>query len=359
MYRERFVEALKKEIDLKKDLTKGVATVYFGGGTPSVLGVEVLGELLEYVRMRFAVREGAEVTVEVNPDDITPAYAAGLQGAGFNRISMGVQSFADSHLAWMNRRHKAAEAIEAYRILQNAGFGNISLDLIFGYELLSHAVWQENLEQMTALAPQHISAYQMSVEPGSCLSLLLRRGEYTLPPDEICETQYRMLQEHLSACGYQQYEVSNFSLPGFRSRHNSAYWDRTPYLGFGPSAHSFDGTRRFWNTGSIKHYCDFYLSGNASLCEDTSDCFAPERLPAAAGGFEVLSETDVFHEELMLGLRTLDGLELTRLHPGLLHEAMPHLHRQIACGNLILEGDILRIPPEKLFVSDSIIRDSL
>lgn len=340
-------------------MTEGVATVYFGGGTPSVLAAEVLGELLKYVRMRFVVQEGAEVTVEVNPDDITPAYAAGLRAAGFNRVSMGVQSFVDSHLVWMNRRHKSEEAVEAYRMLQAAGFENISLDLIFGYEMLSDALWQENLARMTALAPQHISAYQMSVEPGSRLSALLKAGSYTLLPDEVCEAQYRMLQEQLASCGYQQYEVSNFARPGFRSRHNGAYWDRTPYLGFGPSAHSFDGTRRFWNTGSIKNYCDYYLPGSISLSENSPFSFDPEQLPATAGGFEVLSETDVFHEELMLGLRTLEGLHLSGLNANLLTEAMPQIRRQIASGNLILEGDVLRIPADKLFISDAIIREAL
>lgn len=351
-YREKFIQALQKEIHLKKNNTEGVSTVYFGGGTPSVLSLSVLYEILDSVKKAFGTggSSPAEITVEVNPDDITPEYAKGLKTAGFNRVSMGVQSFIDEHLVWMNRRHRADDAVKAYCLLREAGFENISLDLIFGYTLLSDRQWEYNLNRIITLSPEHVSAYQMSVEPGSRLSALLRRGEYTLPDDAACAAWYQQLQRMLTGAGYEQYEVSSFARAGFRSRHNSSYWNKSPYLGFGPSAHSFDGKSRYWNTDSIKRYCDYYLA-----CDTP---FSVEDLPAYAGGFEILSGTDIFHESLMLGLRTAEGVDLSTLDTKLLVAVMPRIKRQIRLGNLILKDDrYIAIPAGKLFVSDSIIRE--
>lgn len=352
-YREKFIQALQKEIYLKKNRTEGVSTVYFGGGTPSVLSVPVLHEILDAVKNAFgAAGDGSpvEITIEVNPDDITPEYAKGLKAAGFNRVSMGVQSFIDEHLKWMNRRHRADDAVNSCILLREAGFENISLDLIFGYSRLNDRQWEYNLHRLIALSPEHISAYQMSVEPGSRLSLLLRRGEYTLPDDSVCAAQYEKLQQMLAGAGYAQYEVSNFAREGFRSRHNSSYWNKSPYLGFGPSAHSFNGKSRYWNTDSIKRYCAYYLACDAP--------FSMEDLSAHAGGFEILSGEDIFHESLMLGLRTVEGVDLSTLDAELLAVVMPRIKRQIRLGNLVLRDNrYITIPAGKLFVSDSIIRE--
>lgn len=351
-YREKFIQALQKEIHLKKNNTEGASTVYFGGGTPSVLSPSILHEILDSVKIAFGTggSSPAEITIEVNPDDITPEYAKGLKASGFNRVSMGVQSFIDEHLAWMNRRHRADDAVKAYLLLREAGFENISLDLIFGYGLLSDRQWEYNLNRIITLSPEHVSAYQMSVEPGSGLSALLRRGEYTLPDDTVCAAQYRQLQRMLTGAGYEQYEVSNFARPGFRSRHNSSYWNKSPYLGLGPSAHSFDGKIRYWNTDSIKRYCAYYLA-----CDSP---FSAENLPAYAGGFEILSGTDIFHESLMLGLRTAEGVDLSVLDTKLLAAVLPRIKQQVRLGNLILKDNrYMAIPAGKLFISDSIIRE--
>ncbi len=335
-------------------MIRGVSTVYFGGGTPSVLPVPLLKEILCSLKNTFPFAGDGdtvalEITIEVNPDDITPEYAAGLAEAGFNRISMGVQSFIDGHLLWMNRRHSAADAVRAYGMLRDAGFENISLDLIFGYHALGMDQWEYNLFEITGLSPQHISAYQMSVEPGSRISSLLRKGEYILPDDPVCAAQYRMLQNILSGNGYVQYEVSSFSREGFRSWHNTSYWDGTPYIGLGPSAHSFDGSaKRYWNTESIKKYCDYYLSDNTD--------FKIEAIPPFAGGFEILSEKDVFNEVLMLGLRTREGVNMQVFNEYIPDPVVPVIKRLVKSGDLVWEEGCLRIPADRLFISDSIIR---
>ncbi|MEG0518955.1 MAG: coproporphyrinogen-III oxidase family protein [Bacteroidales bacterium] len=372
-YRGKFIQALKREIEIKKDLVRGAATIYFGGGTPSVLPAEQLREILQTVlacdkeslnhicnsedtllsrdtprlsRDTFT-DVSREITLEVNPDDITPAYARTLVESGFNRVSMGVQSFIDDHLAWMNRRHRAAHAVEAFHTLRSAGFRNISLDLIFGYSLLSMEQWQYNLQQIIELAPNHISAYQMSVEPGSALSAKLQKREYNLPSDQFCWEQYRMLQQMLEAGGYEQYEISSFARKGFYSRHNRAYWNKTPYVGLGPAAHSYDGgLRRFWNTASVKKYCDFYNENDSSDFSAVGVCDS-----------EILSAEDVFNESVMLGLRTVEGFDVSNVDPALLNQIHSAVEKEILLGNLIANDSALQIPRDKLFISDSIIRE--
>lgn len=360
-YRGKFIQALKREIEIKKELLRGAATIYFGGGTPSVLTVEQLREIVHSVlacdyedtvllqgvtglTADNGVAVPMEITLEVNPDDITPTYARDLADAGFNRVSMGVQSFIDEHLVWMNRRHRAADAVEAFHILRSAGFKNISLDLIFGYSLLSMEQWQYNLEQILKLAPEHISAYQMSVEPGSALSARLRRGEYKIPSDQFCWEQYRMLQQMVELGGYEQYEISNFARKGFHSRHNSAYWNKTPYVGLGPAAHSYNGDKqRLWNAESVKRYCDFY-------CEDYPSA-------SAVCNGEILSEEDIFNESVMLGLRTVAGVNISDLNPLIFNKIRLAVKKEALLGNLIANNSVLQIPQDKLFISDSIIRE--
>ena len=332
------MEAVINEIYVQKNFFKkigsSVTTVYIGGGTPSVLTPEQLGRIVAALRDTFDLTIPAkapipgelftgkhiieEFTIEVNPNDITPEYASFLVDIGVNRVSMGMQSFVDSHLKWMNRRHTSQEGIQAYGILRDAGIENISLDLIFGYTPLSDKEWEYNIDTMISLAPEHISAYQMSIEPGSCLSAMSRKGLYTPPADEECLKQYSVLQTKLAAAGYYQYEISNFarqksvqkSVPGttletapkttqssfcetvpnptlkilqndtsklsqndlYVSQHNSSYWNGTPYLGLGPAAHSFsgkhapDGPKRLWNTPSVKKYCSYYCGTGSNDC---------------------------------------------------------------------------------------------
>ena len=355
--RNRYVAALHNEITRKRDFFKDIGvhpqTLYVGGGTPSLLSASRLGDLLRHVKETFCFTP-VEATVEVNPDDITPQYARDLYAAGFNRASMGVQSFHDAHLQWMNRRHNGEEAVQAYRYLREAGFANISLDLIFGYGGLSMEQWEENVGKMIMLSPEHISAYQMSIEPGSALCKHLERGEYDLVPDSQCHEQYATLQRMLSNGGYTQYEISNFARKDSRgnlmtSRHNSSYWTKEPYLGLGPAAHSYNGSQRLWNGNSVAAYCRHYADAPIR----TSSQWALSEF----GGYEDLSVEDIFNESIMLGLRTVAGVSLSSLDQSLLAEVRGEVMRHCRLGNLVMEGDKIRIPSEKLFVSDGIIKD--
>ena len=351
--REQFVDALLGEAAAKKDFFKdtgsSVTTIYIGGGTPSVLPLPMLERLVGGVKELFGLQSGIEeFTIEVNPNDITPEYAAGLVALGVTRVSMGIQSFIASHLKWMNRRHTAEEGVCAFRILRDAGIKNISLDLIFGYELLSEEDWKYNIDQMTALAPEHISAYQLSIESGSALGAMARRGEYRGLSDAECEKQYHLLQKKLSEAGYEQYEISNFAKRNsdgevMKSQHNSSYWDGTPYLGLGPAAHSYNGKKRFWNNPSVKKYCNYYNKGEGLLSDIC--------------GYEELSAENIFDETIMLGLRRTCGFSLESLDGEFLKYILPEIGYLVSKGLLVRESNNIRIPSDKLFISDSIIRE--
>ncbi len=361
-FKEKYIQALLAEIKERKDFFKdtGVSpqTIYFGGGTPSVFSPHILGKVLSSIIAAFDM-EPVEVSVEVNPNDITLEYAMTLREAGFNRVSMGVQSFVDEHLQWMNRRHKGEEAVQAYRNLRSAGFENISLDLIFGYEGLTPQLWEYNISRMVQLQPEHISAYQMSIEPGSALGRKYEKGEYNLPPDSLCHAQYTFLQDYLAVHGYGQYEISNFARRDaggklIKSIHNSSYWTKEPYLGLGPAAHSFNGRERCWNNHNLTNYCRYYLPEREQTVKDLSGRNA---LRYKVCGSEVLQGRDMFNESVMLGLRTVAGVDMKTLDPHLLREVRTELKHHIEAGNLLQDGDMIRIPAKKLFVSDAIIRD--
>ncbi|MCI1719886.1 MAG: coproporphyrinogen III oxidase family protein [Bacteroidales bacterium] len=402
--RESYIPALKREISGRRNFFDAgteqnansnfseagakISTLYFGGGTPSVLQIPKLEEIVRCLKENFqfaaqvklpaggadkfaaegegkfvAGREGKfEFTVEVNPDDITPEYAAGLKSIGVNRISMGVQSFIDEHLKWMHRRHTSADAINAYHILRDAGFDNISLDLIFGFAGLTTQQWRYNLIKITSLRPDHISAYQLSIDEGTTLEALANHGKYEPLSADECAAQYAMLQDILSAAGYDQYEISNFArrVPAssfsqsqsccnspFQSQHNSNYWNKTPYLGLGPGAHSFDGhNQREWNFPNVINYCN------------------PQTKEIRSG--ETLTEKDIFNESIMLGLRQINGLDLSTLNKDLLKIILPVIAR-LEDEHLLLQENlkddsgrekfIIKIPTDKFFISDSIMRD--
>ena len=268
--------------------------------------------------------------MEANPEDIRdkgPEYVLGLKSLGVNRMSIGVQSFDDEMLRRMNRRHDAAGAMEAFGILRDCGFTNISLDLIFGGSSMSEASWAETLRLAALLHPEHISCYQLTVEGDSALARMKAEGRYTEATDEACEKQYKMLCETLGEAGYRHYEISNFALPGYEAVHNSAYWARAPYVGLGPSAHSFDGTHRRWNS--------------KGLVDWTSE-------------EEILSDEDSVIETIMLSLRTASGCEASYLKK---HCGAEALEKALSSGELIEAGSRLRIPEERFFISDAIIRE--
>lgn len=317
-----FLSSILSEIESRRDeipATEAVQTLYIGGGTPSVLPVEMLGAIVK----ALGNRSYSEFTVEVNPDDITEALATSLRNVGVNRVSMGVQSFDDSMLRWMNRRHDAEGARRAFRILRSAGIENISIDLIFGISHLSDELWNKTLDAAIELGPQHISAYQLSIEEGSALAAMVKNGKYQEAPEDQCRRQYDLLCRRLGEAGYHHYEISNFALPGYEAQHNSAYWRRVPYVGFGPGAHSFDGRKRSWNSCQLEGYVREY---------------------------EELTEREAEEEMIMLGLRTDAGVPETMLDA-------QKTERLLQEGVLTREQSNIRISEDYFFVSDDVIRD--
>ena len=304
--------------------------MYIGGGTPSVLPAEMLEQIVE----ALGPAEYEEFTIEVNPDDIVEKglpYVQRLVAMGVNRASMGVQSFDDAVLKWMNRRHDAAGAKRAYALLREGGVRNVSIDLIFGISHLTEETWIGTIEEALALGPEHISAYQLSVEEGSALGQMVREGRYAEASDEDCRRQYDILCRRLAEAGYHHYEISNWAKPGREAVHNSAYWRRVPYIGLGPGAHSLssDGVRS-WNSQELSGW--------------TSES-------------EVLTPEEVREETLMLALRTSRGLPLERLRA---LAAPGPVAALLAEGSLQITGprgaeQYVRIPEDRFFVSDDIV----
>ena len=347
----QFADALVAEVRMRgQEITDEKNTLYIGGGTPSVLPLYVFERLLEALREVGHGGPYDEFTVEVNPEDIVDRgedYVRALIAMGVNRISMGVQSFDDSILKFMNRRHSADLARKAYAILENAGVRNISIDLIFGLPQLSDGQWRDTLTSALRISPSgrpphHISAYQLSVEPGSMLARMVEKGRFEEASDELCERQYSMLCKVLSDAGYHHYEISNFARPGYEALHNSAYWRHIPYVGLGPGAHSFGGIRsslastlcRQWNRPDLRAYI--------------AD-------PASVQEYEILDDEKLILEKIMLALRTSEGIDEAFLEEHCDREA---LARAVEGGALVYAGNgRIRIPESRFFVSDGIIAD--
>ena len=330
--KEKYLKALTAEILSSKGKDPGpVNTLYIGGGTPSVLDVADFRRVLSALEEAGFGTTFEEFTVEVNPEDIVtrgPSYVDGLLSLGVNRISVGIQSLSDDILKWMNRRHDASRGLEALRILRQSGVDNLSTDLIFGISGLSDEVWEDTIRRLLAAArPEHLSAYQLSLEEGSALAEKVEAGAYEEAAEDQCSLQYDLLCRLMRGEGYEHYEISNWALPGHRALHNSGYWRRIPYLGFGGGAHSFDGRVRFWNSPEISDY------------------------PAES---EILEEKDVILERIMLSLRTADGEDGAFLHE---HCREDVLGRLLDEGALIGQGSRIRIPEERFFVSDEIIKE--
>lgn len=337
-----FVDALCREIALTDSgfAAGSVQTLYFGGGTPSLLDAESLGSIVGALAAKglYDRDECVEFTMEVNPDDIVrkgAVYLDKLRRAGVNRVSMGVQSFDDAVLRRMGRRHNAEEAVKAYEMLHKAGFDNISIDLIIGFsDRFDPSSVRASLCSLSCL-PQHVSCYELSIESGSGLEKMLAKGLFSLPDEEECAAQYEALCALLQDLGYEHYEISNWALGPHRSRHNSSYWTHAPYIGFGPGAHSFDGRRRYWNTPDLKAYIDAADKGD----------FFPVR------GEEALTEEQILEEEIMLGLRTSDGIPPEILHPKKYRAAM---ESGLLTASKTLQGNVC-ISEGSWIVSDDVI----
>lgn len=331
----RYVRKLVEEAKSRRgeiEDTLETNTLYLGGGTPSVLPLSLLEELLD----SLPYGPFDEFTMEVNPEDILEKgelYVNGLKALGVNRISMGIQSMNDGVLRWMGRRHDAAGAVEAFGILRKAGFDNISIDLIFGVPGQSGEMWNDTLEKTLSLRPEHISAYQLSVEEGSRLSRMMEAGKLLEVEESECAAQYKSLCERLGQAGYRHYEISNFALPGFMAQHNSAYWCRVPYVGLGAGAHSFYGHGRSWNTRDTTGY---------------------------VSESEFLSDGDARVETIMLALRTSGGISASWLAS---HCDVSAMERFMDEGVLVPSDDLdspskgrVRIAEDRFLISDNIIR---
>lgn len=331
---EKMCEEVKDRADYLPD--KQLKTIYFGGGTPSLLSPEQLAQLLKTTRAHFDCSEVEETTLEANPDDLTAEYLQELRRMGINRLSIGIQSFDNDCLKLMNRRHTAEEAIAAVKAAQQAGFDNLTIDLIFGVPGFGGEKLERSIETALSLGVQHISAYLLTIEERTRFGRMVEKGELQEISDETAEAEYLLIHKRLTDAGMEHYEVSNYALPSFRARHNSHYWDATPYLGIGPGAHSFDGVSRQWNVASTTRY----LQGEP-----------PER--------ELLGEEEMREEFLMTRLRTADGFSLDEAAEHFGEEYRNRLEK--AAQRLIQEGLLheqaghLRIPPEKLLLSDYVI----
>jgi oxygen-independent coproporphyrinogen-3 oxidase len=340
-----FIVALLKEIKIRKDYIgeETIETVYFGGGTPSLLLPQELECILLALKQQYRIAETAEVTLEANPDDIDDARLAAWQQMGINRLSIGVQSFFDEDLQWMNRIHHAGKAAESVEKAQQYGFYNISIDLIFGVPGLTDERWEQNIAQAIALNIPHLSCYALTVEPRTALQKMIaqKKKDDVIPDDQA--RQFLLLMERLTEAGYEQYEISNFSKPGFRSRHNSSYWQGSTYLGLGPSAHSFNGSSRQWNIANNALYIQHMGIGTPS--SET----------------EVLSTEQQLNEYVMISLRTIEGIDLDRLSrqfsssdTARVLELSEKYARQ---GKIKIDQGRIRLTPEGRLFADGIAAD--
>lgn len=257
-YKERFLNALKEETYLRKNYLDGkqVESIYLGGGTPSILTIQEINGILEDIRKYFILSENTEITLEANPDDIGPDILRDYRSIGINRLSIGVQSFYDDDLQYLNRIHSGLRAEESVFQAREAGFSNISIDLIYGIPTLTQEKWQKNLEKAFFLEVPHISAYSLTVEPKTALDQLIRKMKLPGPSEEDILNHFRILIRMMREQGFEHYEISNFCKKNFYSRHNSMYWNTTQYLGLGPSAHSYNGNSRQWNISNLVQYID-------------------------------------------------------------------------------------------------------
>ena len=343
--KSRYVEALCKELRMRKNYTESnVDTIYIGGGTPSTLQKDDFEKIFATIGENFCVKEGAEITLEANPDDLSRDYLAMLRSLPFNRLSMGVQSFDDALLKMLGRRHDSARAKEAFGDARAAGFDNISIDLMFALPGSTPESWSNDLENAIELCPEHISAYNLTYEEGTALYKAAQSGSIVPLDEEGNLQQFTMLIEALEVAGYCHYEISNFARPGRESRHNSSYWHNVPYLGCGAAAHSYDGVSRQWNVADIA----LYIRGIKDGAPDYE--------------IEKLTESERYNDAVLTRLRTRDGLPLGWFRENfhekyveyMLSAAAAHIER----GTLThTSNDSIRLTKKGIFISDAIMRD--
>lgn len=347
-----FVEALLQEIDLvsgsssipNKYLSdEQIETVYFGGGTPSLLSADELAVIFSKLRSSYTIIPEAEITLEANPDDITTGKLEEWKQAGINRLSIGVQSFFDAELRWMNRAHTAAQSIEAIQAAKQHGFHNITIDLIYGTTGLTNEQWEQNIAQAIELEVPHLSCYALTVEPATALNRMIEKNKSANVDPEKQAAQFITLMDKLEAAGYEHYEISNFAKRGQRSRHNSAYWQGKQYVGLGPSAHSFNGHSRQWNVANNALYISSLNKGI---------------LPAET---ELLTPTQQLNEYIMTSLRTTEGLDLIhidhRFGPESVKQIRTTIQKYQRTGKVTLRQARLQLTREGKLFADGIAAD--
>ena len=339
-WKHSYVSALKREMLMRHaeiDSSR-VPSLYIGGGTPSQLPSALLLEVFRSITETFTFADDAEITIEVNPDDVTTDLIAALRQTSVNRISMGVQTFSDELLRFLNRRHTSAQALRAVQLFREAGYNNISLDLIYGLPGQTFEDWTHDVRQLLKLDVPHLSAYALSYEEGTPLYKMLQEGKVSEASEELSWQMYEYLMDEAAAAGMEHYEISNFAKPGMHARHNSSYWDGSLYLGLGPGAHSYDGKNvRRSNDTSLKDY----VEAKGDVPHQT----------------ETLTSKELYDELVMTRLRTASGLPLSALMPEQTSYCLQMAESHINAGNLLREGDVLRLSRKGIFISNSIISD--
>ena len=337
---DKMIAAIHAELQLrKKEAQRPVETIYFGGGTPSVLSKEHIVGMLDQVHQHYDVIQSPEITLEANPDDLTLEYMQALQEAGINRLSIGIQSFHDSELKLMNRAHNASQALSSVTLAKKE-FDNVSIDLLFGNPNTTLDDWKRNLDHALQLEVPHISSYALTLEPKTALERFVDKGLVSLLDENVVEAQFHHLVDTLTQAGYDHYELSSFGKPGYHSQNNTGYWQGKTYLGIGPSAHGFDGNQRYWN-----------VSNNASYMQQITKGELPQTI-------EKLSVVDIFNESIMIGLRASWGVSLQAMENKLGLRYRQHLEDQAKRfmdeGLLQIENNALKTTRKGAFLADGI-----
>lgn len=346
-YKEPYLSAVIRELELRKDYLEGepVETIYFGGGTPSQLQAADFRRIFEAIHRLFDVSPCAEITLEANPDDMTPGYVAGLQTLPFNRVSMGVQSFKEEDLHFLNRRHNREQALLAVDLCKKNGLENISVDLIYGLPGQTLEEWKQNLDTVIRLDIPHISAYHLIYEEGTALYKLKEAGKITPVDEDLSVALFTSLIDQLTANGYLHYEISNFARPGMLSRHNSSYWIGKKYLGIGPSAHSYNGQNRQWNISSLPGYLQAIDKGVPDI------------------EIENLDINTRYNDFIITGLRTMWGIKFNEIQQQFGKDKLIYCQKQatpyLKQGLLVEKNDTLTLSRNGIFISDSIMSDLL
>lgn len=346
-FKASFVEAVIREIELRKTYigNEPLETVYFGGGTPSQLHANDFSRIFDAIYRNFEIEDCSEITLEANPDDMTPAYVRSLRTLPFNRISMGVQSFQEKDLRFLNRRHNREQALQAVACCKENGFHNISIDLIYGLPGQTLPEWEENLDEALRLDIPHLSAYHLIYEEGTALYKKMKAGTVRPVDEEVSVAFFSTLIDKLEKAGYHHYEISNFARPDFYSKHNSSYWTGKKYLGIGPSAHSYNQENRTWNVSSLP----LYLKGMDEGKPDME--------------IETLDSRTRYNDFIITRLRTMWGLPLTDVETQFGQEKRLYCEKQAAPylrqGLLSLSDSVLRLTRQGIFVSDGIMSDLL